>query len=500
MATGVLQNATGLDIIDGLLTGFKWAGDITFSFPQLANDYPWPYADNEQASLFTPVTYAQREAVRAILTGETYGGTTSVMLATSAQSFLQSFFSEAGGLGNGLNGTGDIRVAEADIARSGLPAYTYYPEDFADGHGGDVWFGKQFIGTDADYRNPVLGGFAYQSTLHELGHALGLKHSQDLGGVSNVAVPAALDCVEFTVMSYRSYEGQDYVTDGGYVYGQFDAPQTFMQLDILALQTMYGAYYGANAGKTTYSWSSTTGETFINGVSQGMPGANRVFMTVWDGGGNDTYDMSNYKTGVQIDLGPGHWCVTSQVQRANLGDGHKAHGTVHNAFLFHEDLRSIIENAKGGSGSDVLVGNQVANRLEGGRGNDSLHGWGGRDTLIGGAGADTFRLATTDESRPGIGNRDQILDFQSHQDKIDLHLIDANAASAHNNPFNWLGHGAFHSHHPGELHWLLASTDLNHDGHRNDVIVEGSTDNDAGAEFQIELLGALSVTKSDFYL
>src|SRR5206468_1644271 len=103
---------------------------------------------------------------------------------------------------------------------------------------------------------------------------------------------------------------------------------------------MYGAYYGsgANNTNTTYTWSSTTGETFINGVSQGTPGGNRVFMTVWDGGGIDTYDMSNYTNGVTIDLNPGGWSITSDAQRAFLGfDGTNnryANGTVYNALLF----------------------------------------------------------------------------------------------------------------------------------------------------------------------
>ena len=74
-----------------------------------------------------------------------------------------------------------------------------------------------------------------------------------------------------------------------------------------------------NNGNTTYTWNSTTGEMSVNGVGQGTPGGNRVFLTIWDGGGNDTYDMSNYGGGVSIDLRAGSWSITSQTQRANLG-------------------------------------------------------------------------------------------------------------------------------------------------------------------------------------
>ena len=76
-----------------------------------------------------------------------------------------------------------------------------------------------------------------------------------------------------------------------------------MANDILALQTLYGANFTTQSGNTIYSWNPTTGQEFINGVGQPAPGggaggsANRIFMTVWDGGGIDTYDLSNYSTG-----------------------------------------------------------------------------------------------------------------------------------------------------------------------------------------------------------
>ena len=74
--------------------------------------------------------------------------------------------------------------------------------------------------------------------LHELGHALGLKHAQEAGGVAATAVPSAQDSLEFTVMTYRSYVG---APTTGYSFEQWGAPQSYMMLDIAALQTMYGA-------------------------------------------------------------------------------------------------------------------------------------------------------------------------------------------------------------------------------------------------------------------
>lgn len=57
---------------------------------------------------------------------------------------------------------------------------------------------------------------------------------------------------------------------------------------------------------------------------------------------------------------------------------------------------SIIENAIGGNGNDVIIGNDVANKLDGGKGNDTLTGGKGNDTLIGGEGEDTYIINTGD--------------------------------------------------------------------------------------------------------
>ena len=89
---------------------------------------------------------------------------------------------------------------------------------------------------------------------------------------------------------------------------------------------------------------------------------------------------------------------------------------------------AIIENAIGGSGNDLLIGNSVANELKGGAGNDILYGAGGADKLWGGAGSDTFVFAASSDSKPGA--IDQILDFVSGLDKIDLTGI-TNGAGLH---------------------------------------------------------------------
>ncbi|HEX2726749.1 MAG TPA: M10 family metallopeptidase C-terminal domain-containing protein, partial [Beijerinckiaceae bacterium] len=132
------------------------------------------------------------------------------------------------------------------------------------------------------------------------------------------------------------------------------------------------------------------------------------------GGGTDTYDLANYTTNVTIDLRPGNHSLFSNVQRANLGDGHYARGNVFNALQSDGDPRSLIEVARGGSGADRLYGNEIANVLTGGGGNDFLYGFGGNDVLTGGAGSDNFVFA----GALGAAGVDAIRDFSVPADTI----------------------------------------------------------------------------------
>ncbi|MET4759733.1 Ca2+-binding RTX toxin-like protein [Bradyrhizobium ottawaense] len=367
MATAVNVSATNNAEIDGLLSGYKWTGTITYSFPDASSDYPNPYYGGSSepttsgfASAPTQIQAAINYAIGLIL------------------SYTNADIQYAG-----TNGA-DIMIAQSPAANP--TAYAYYPGNYASG--GDVWFGTQY-----NFSLAKLGNYYFTTALHELGHAFGLKHSQEAGGPGNVAVPSAHDDSEYTVMSYRSYVGGS--TTSGYTNEAYGYSQTYMANDILALQTMYGADYTTQSGSTVYTWNPTTGQEFINGVGQLAPGggvggsANRIYETVWDGGGVDTYDLSNYTTNLSINLNPGASSVFSSVQLAYLGNGHYASGNVYNAYLYNGDARSYIDNAIGGSGNDAIVGNAIANTLNGGGGNDTITGGAGNDTIIGGSGTDT---------------------------------------------------------------------------------------------------------------
>ncbi|MCA1394102.1 M10 family metallopeptidase C-terminal domain-containing protein, partial [Bradyrhizobium sp. IC3123] len=367
MATAVNVSATNNAEIDGLLSGVKWSGTITYSFPDAPSDYSNPYYGGSSepttsgfGSVPTQIQAAINYAVGLIL------------------SYTNANIQYAG-----TNGA-DLMIAQSSAANP--TAYAYYPGNYAPG--GDIWFGTQY-----NFSLAKLGNYYFTTALHELGHAIGLKHSQEAGGPGNVAVPSAHDSSEYTVMSYRSYVGAS--TTGGYTNEAYGYSQTYMANDILALQTMYGADYTTQSGSTVYTWNPTTGQQFINGVGQLAPGggvggsANRIYETVWDGGGVDTYDLSNYTTNLSINLNPGASSVFSSVQLAYLGNGHYASGNVYNAYLYNGDARSYIDNATGGSGNDTIIGNAIANTLNGGGGNDTITGGAGNDTINGGVGTDT---------------------------------------------------------------------------------------------------------------
>ncbi|MEM8550824.1 MAG: M10 family metallopeptidase [Pseudomonadota bacterium] len=352
--------------LNALLWGSAWAGPITFAF---ADDLSSPSVRVEGGAR---PDAALQNAVRAAF--------------AEVRSFTGLDVRE-GGAG------ADIKVVTASAlvvgnARIGLGegAYAFYPA--ASPEAGDMAYGRALAGFEP-------GGFAYRAVLHEVGHALGLKHPSEPGAYA--VLPPGRDGPELSVMSARSAPGAP-LSDGlGTQDGGF--ARTFMPADIAALQHIYGADF-SDPSNTRYAFD---------------PREAVKLMTVWDGGGRDTYDFSRYRDDLDVSLAPGDFSVTGQEPQLNLAqeigrgdDPIYAEGAVHNAWLFKGDRRSLIENAKGGRGDDEITGNVAHNRLEGGRGEDSLIGAAGRDTLLGGPGDDVLRGGTANDQLFGAGGADRL--------------------------------------------------------------------------------------------
>ena len=394
MVSAVSVERTDNQDINGILSGSEWDSlNLTYSFPTSASLYGSSYGWNETKDHFAPLSIDQGAVTRQILK------------AISAVTDLT--FTEAGGA-SAAQAT--LRVAKSDAPS---PAWSYLPGNTPEG--GDTWMGN----SSGLFDNPVRGNYAYYAFVHEILHAVGLKHGNETNGFG--AMTDAHDSMEYSVMTYRSYVGAEGLHVENETWGY---AQTLMMDDIAALQHMYGADFSTNSTNSVYRWDPATGQSFINGAGQGAPGGNRIFMTVWDGGGIDTYDFSNYGTGLTVDLGPGRWSTPAANQLALLGPGHYARGTIANALQYHGDLRSLIENAIGGAGSDTIRGNAVANSLKGGGGADRIYGLDGADRLAGGTGNDiltggTGRDVIVFDSRPSkTSNMDRITDFSVADDTI----------------------------------------------------------------------------------
>ncbi|MCB1450093.1 MAG: pre-peptidase C-terminal domain-containing protein [Nitratireductor sp.] len=373
--------ASSVNPVDGILFGVRWAGPLTYSFADALADFgnSYPYA----VTGFAQVSATQQQAIASILEGT---GT-----AFSYGSFEQVSLIDIS-LASDPNGVSDITIGQAnffDGANLDTARVADFPGEGSGGSDGDLWFGDD----GNQYRNPLLGDYAWMTHIHELGHAFGLSHAHNGGGSAfDVTVPVEYDSMEYTVMSYRSHVLGNSVT--GYGNETYGFAQTLMILDILALQYLYGANYNTNNSDTVYTWNPATGEMSLNGTGQGAPGtgaggtSNRIFMTVWDGGGIDTYDLSNYATNLELDLRDGRQSTFSAAQLADLGDNVFASGNVYNASMYGSNTASLIENAFGGSGSDHITGNQASNQLQGNGGSDVLDGREGSDIIRGGNGVD----------------------------------------------------------------------------------------------------------------
>jgi Ca2+-binding RTX toxin-like protein len=382
-AFAVSTALSGNPILDGIDSGSRWSGTITYNrvdplFPSevtaFSSNLPTPY-ETDNAGL-TDAMWGQ--VTRAFAVMQSYAAFVyTITNATDANYLASDFYNP-----NNLEVAGIAGYpGEAPILALNVRTWDSYYTDQV----------QQWI------------------VLHEIGHTLGLDHLTS-------AVPAALNHSQYSIMSYN----WDDLANADIGEG---APLTPMALDIAVLQAKYGAAT-ANAGATSYVL--TTGAPDLDG-GDGLVQNGRGYICIWDSAGADSLSSSGatgallnlnaatLQTGaLGADLGDviGDVAATSRIfsgmtaaTRAEITDPAHTAGGFFSSLLLGGARQPAgytiahgvqIENATGGAGDDLIIGNEIGNRLTGAGGKDDLFGGSGADTLDGGAG--------DDQAFGGLGN------------------------------------------------------------------------------------------------
>jgi Ca2+-binding RTX toxin-like protein len=356
---------TGNRNVDATLIGSKWGiTNLTYSFPTSGSVYNGATFDSNGVSNYQITLGTQQQAAARAAFAQLAAATGLTFTEITDTDTVHA----------------NIRISQTADADDGS-AYGNFPSDTR-GMAGDIWFGR----TNQPYYDMAYKGtWGYATMMHEIGHTMGLKHghqdytNSDLSfyfgttpRFGSQSLTPDRDGQAWSLMTYTPAP----FTNSNFAGEKINQPQTYMQYDLAALQYLYGANFNTNNGDSVYTFSQTTGEMFINGVGQGAPSGNKIFLTIWDGGGNDTIDASNYANGVTIDLRPGEFSTVDQAQLANSLAYQNlvslAPGNFAMSLLYNNDVRSLIENAKGGVGNDIFIGNSANNILDGGAGSDTV--------------------------------------------------------------------------------------------------------------------------------
>lgn len=240
-----------------------------------------------------------------------------------------------------------------------------------------VSIGQKFHDTEPDKTD--LGGYVFNSFMHEFGHEFGLNHP----GLYNYSGPGGVqinylnnatwvyDRQQFSIMSY--FDGIDVGETTRWT------ATTPMVGDIEAVIRRFFSTVDANGERTYQDIQLNTGDNTY-GFNSDMFGyeltatgrTHDIGFVIHDTGGVDTIDFSGSTAGTELDLRAGRFSsVNGHHYNVAIFAGHNADQTEY-----------YIENGIGSRYDDILIGNDGDNVLDGRAGGDRMAGNGGDDTYF----------------------------------------------------------------------------------------------------------------------
>jgi Ca2+-binding RTX toxin-like protein len=265
-----------------------------------------------------------------------------------------------------------------------------------------VSIGQRFHDTEPNRTD--VGGYVFDSFIHEFGHEFGLNHP----GLYNYSGPGGVqinylnnatwiyDRQQYSVMSY--FDGIDVGENSRW------SASTPLIADIEAVIRHYFSTVDASGARTYQQIDLNTGDNVYgfgstqNSYRLTSSGPQRdIGFVIHDTGGTDTVDFSGSTAGTILDLRAGQFSsVNGHNNNVSIFAGHNSDGTDY-----------YIENGIGSRYNDVLIGNDGANVLDGRAGADRMAGYGGDDTYF----VDSMDDIVREEAN---GGNDTVILLSSH--------------------------------------------------------------------------------------
>jgi len=252
--------------------------------------------------------------------------------------------------GYDINTTNSISISQSSqINTSG---FSFFPNLFYE-VGSDVFIANNY--SKPKFLSDKLTNYDYEVLVHEIGHALGLKHPFTPDRSNTAVLNEYEDSTIHTAMSYTDSEES------------FSG--LFRPLDYMALTKLFDVNPEYNASDDIYSFSSETG----------------IF--VIDGSGSDTIETLKTTKNLYLDIRPG--------SHNFLGNKSEF---ITDPFQLTISHGSDIENVISGNGNDIIICNNLSNIVFTHAGDDQIYLGEGRDLINSGSGQDLIDLSENSQA------------------------------------------------------------------------------------------------------